>query len=194
MTQVFYHATSQALPQFPLLQKRLGDSFRDDPRLPGTRCKPGLGDCNTPSPPTPARAPSPTLNFAPTVSAPAHPLSRTPIAAHQLRPPQAWWALATPWGAPLGGPPDTHRRPGPSRGLGLDRKGGGAFAGQPRPQMGTTDQSVLAAAPCDPAPGAHRCPIKKSSLCAGPIRSWRSVPGVGKEPGRECAAVGGARA
>lgn len=53
MTQVFYHATSQALPQFPLLQNRPGDAFREDPRLPGTRWEPGLDDCKPPTSPRP---------------------------------------------------------------------------------------------------------------------------------------------
>lgn len=100
-----------------------------------------------------------------------------------------------PLGRTTGGrAPDTHQRPGRSRGLGLDRKGGGACSGRPLPQVGITDQSALAAARSDLAPGAQCCPTKKSGWRARPIRSWQSVPGVGKEPGRECAAVGGARA
>lgn len=43
MTQVFYHATFQALPQFPLLQNRPCDAVRDDPRLSGTRVTVALG-------------------------------------------------------------------------------------------------------------------------------------------------------
>lgn len=52
--------------------------------------------------------------------------------------------------------------------------------GQPRPQVGTTDQSAVAAARSDPIPEAQLCPIKRSGWYALPIRSWRSVPGVGK--------------
>lgn len=91
-----------------------------------------------------------------------------------------------------GAPTLTGAQGGPEASAWAER--GGACVGQPRPQVGTTDQSALAAARSDPIPEAQLCPIKKSGWYALPIRSWRSVPGVGKEPGRKRAAVGGARA
>lgn len=184
---MFYHTKFQALPQFPFLQNRPGDSFRKDPRIPGTRWEARLGDCN---PLYPSSTPG---SLAPTANAPAHPSPWPP--AQSVGSGLPW--PGRPWHHRPGrtaGAPDTHRRPGRSRGLGLGRKGGGACVGQPRPQVGTTDQSALAAARSDPIPEAQLCPIKRSGWYALPIRSWRSVPGVGKEPGRECAAVGGARA
>lgn len=119
MTQVFYHAMSQALPQFPLLQNRPGDAFREDPRLPGTRWEPGLDDCNPP--------PLLDLGLACTHSeCPGPPLPLTPITAQGLRPPQVWRPLAPPPRTHCGGsghspaPRAVQRpRPGQKRGRGL---------------------------------------------------------------------------
>lgn len=83
VTQVFQHATSQALPQFLLLHTRPGDAFRDDPRPPGTRWEPGLGDCHPPTLPESGL-------ICTHGECPGTPLFRASIAAHQLRPPAAW--------------------------------------------------------------------------------------------------------
>lgn len=101
MTQVFYRATSQALPQFPLLQNRSCDVFRDDPRLPGTRWEPGGVTATFPFP-----FPDPGVTCT-QVECLDPPLSRTPVVAHRLWPPQVWLALTNPWGAPRGEGPRT---------------------------------------------------------------------------------------
>lgn len=63
---MFFHTKFQALPQFPLLHNRPGDSFRKDPRIPDTRWEAGLSDCNP-------LYPSSTLgSLAPTVNALVH--------------------------------------------------------------------------------------------------------------------------
>lgn len=150
MTQVFYHATSQALPQFPLLQNRPCDVFRDDPRLPGTRWEPGGVTATLPLP-----FPDPGVTC--TQGECLHPpLSRTPVVAHRLWPPQVWLALTNPWGAPRGeGPghspaPRAVQRPRP----GQKRRRGLRWTAPPT--------------------GRHYGPI---STCCGPLRPhpWGSV-------------------
>lgn len=101
MTQVFYHTTFQALPQFPLLQNRPCEAVRDDPSLSGTRWEWGWVTTTFPLPlPDPGVACTPGECLDP-------PLSRTPAVPHRFRPPQVWQALANPWGAPRGGGPPT---------------------------------------------------------------------------------------